>query len=789
MRKNKVVWIVLFAVLCTAIVTFSVTYFVMKVFAGPRRATVVNKGEISYQDKLKEIQNTVDAYFIGEIDNELMGDSLAEGMIKGLGDEWSYYLSKEEYASYLESMKNAYVGIGVTITTEGVEKGVLITDVTPDGPAYHAGLLKGDLIIAVDGAPIRDGSEGCLDMTETKNRVRGEEGTKLTLTVQRDGVTKDYELTRASIKAVNVSSKWMDGNVYYIHISNFQEDAGEDTIAAIQEGINGGCTGFIFDVRYNPGGYKKELVEVLDYILPEGPLFRSVDYNGKEYVDQSDKAHIEIPMAVLVNYDSYSAAEFFAAALQEYQYATIVGEQTYGKGYFQNCYQLSDGSAINISTGKYTTPNGISLVGKGVTPDRKVDLTDEQKAKLYYHQLEESDDLQLQEAMKVLYPAYAPSAASHSGDPVEVVPDPASVDSGHSYADKLSEIEKFVEKYYIGEIDEKKLADSLAEGYIDGLGDEWSYYIPEESYASYIENVTNSYVGIGVTITIEGVDKGLLITDVTPESPAYYAGLMIGDVMVAVEGNPIRNGEKDSLDLTQTKNLVRGVEGTDVTITILRDGETKDYTITRATIKVVNVTHEMLDNNIGYIHIRNFEENTAVDAISAIEDVMDQGAKGIVFDVRFNPGGYKRELVSLLDYILPEGPLFRSKDYDGTERVDYSDADHIEIPMAVLVNYDSYSASEFFAAALQEYGYAVIVGEQTYGKGRFQTSFQLSDGSAINLSIGEYTTPNGVSLVGEGITPDYIVELSDEQRMDLYYNRLDREDDLQFQKAFSVLNP
>ncbi|MCR4712258.1 MAG: S41 family peptidase, partial [Clostridia bacterium] len=341
----------------------------------------------------------------------------------------------------------------------------------------------------------------------------------------------------------------------------------------------------------------------------------------------------------------------------------------------------------------------------------------------------------------------------------------------------------------IGEIDEKQFSDSVAEGMINGLGDEWSYYIPEESYASYVESAENAYVGIGVTITIEGIDEGLLITDVTPDSPAFFAGIEIGDVMVAVEGVPIRNGEEGCLDLTETKNRVRGTEGTDVTITILRDGSRKDYTITRARIKVVNVTFEMLDHDIGYIRIRNFDDNAAEDAINAINDLVDQGAKSLVFDVRFNPGGYKRELVQLLDYILPEGPLFRSLDYAGREHVDYSDAAHIELPIAVLVNYDSYSAAEFFAAALQEYDYAVIVGEQTYGKGRFQSCFQLSDGSAVNLSIGEYTTPNGVSLVGKGITPDHLVELTEEQRMDLYYNRLPREDDAQFQKAISVLTP
>ena len=352
---------------------------------------------------------------------------------------------------------------------------------------------------------------------------------------------------------------------------------------------------------------------------------------------------------------------------------------------------------------------------------------------------------------------------------------------------KLGQIKEMIDRYYIGEVDEDALADAAAAGMIEGIGDEWSYYITAAEYDSYKEAAANSYVGIGVTISIENVQHGVEVIDVTPDSPAYHAGLEIGDVIVAVEGVPILDGSEEAPDLTETKERVRGAEGTQVTITVERDKERMDFTITRARIKTVNVTWELLDGGIAYIHIRNFEQDAAQDSINAIEAAMDRGAKALLFDVRFNPGGYKHELVTLLDYLLPEGPLFRSIDYSGRESVDKSDADHLDIPMAVLVNYDSYSAAEFFAAALQEYGAASVVGEQTYGKGRFQVSMDLDDGSAINLSIGQYTTPNGVSLVGKGVTPDYPVELSDEQKADLYYSRLEKADDAQLQKAIEVL--
>lgn len=382
------------------------------------------------------------------------------------------------------------------------------------------------------------------------------------------------------------------------------------------------------------------------------------------------------------------------------------------------------------------------------------------------------------------------SGNSTAAIPGEIIVNPSQdSDDPHSdaWSKKLSQIKAYLDVYYIGDVDEEKLADAAAAGMIEGIDDEWSYYISADEYASYLESATNSYVGIGVTISAENVDKGIEIVDVTPDSPAYYAGLEIGDLIVAVEGVPVLDGSPEAIDITETKNRVRGAEGTDVTITVSHEGEVRDVTITRARIKTVNVTWEMLDSSLGYIRIRNFEQGAAEDTKAAITAVRKQGATGIIFDVRYNPGGYKHELVDILDYLLPEGPLFRSVDYSGRENVDMSDAEFLDMPMAVLVNYDSYSAAEFFAAALQEYEAAVVVGEQTYGKGRFQTVFDLSDGSAINISIGQYTTPNGVSLVGQGITPDHVVELTDEQKADLYYSRLEQEDDDQLQKAIEVL--
>lgn len=347
---------------------------------------------------------------------------------------------------------------------------------------------------------------------------------------------------------------------------------------------------------------------------------------------------------------------------------------------------------------------------------------------------------------------------------------------------KTTEVQDVIARYFIDEYDENALADGAAAGMVEATGDEWSYYLPAAQVAAYEESMTNAYVGIGVTIAVDEEAGGMRIEDVTAGGPAEEAGIETGDVLVQVEGQDVL-----TLGLDRTRELVRGEEGTTVSLHLRRGEEAYDVDVERRSITTDVTTCEILDGGIGYLKIDNFDERCADETIACINQMIDQGAKALLFDVRFNPGGYADELVEVLDYLLPEGDLFRSVDYAGREEVDTSDADCIELPMAVLVNEDSYSAAEFFAAALQEYHWATIVGSQTYGKGNFQTAIPLSDGSMVNLSIGKYYTPNGKSLTGVGITPDVELDLDDEQYSLLYYNMLDRADDPQFQAAIEAL--
>ena len=267
----------------------------------------------------------------------------------------------------------------------------------------------------------------------------------------------------------------------------------------------------------------------------------------------------------------------------------------------------------------------------------------------------------------------------------------------------------------------------------------------------------NIWAGLG-TITVEEGTEGFSIIVVNENGPAAEAGLQVGDVIIAVEGT-----STIGMEASGARDLVRGKEGTQVQITVLRDGQEQTFSVTRREVKTPVAEYEMLEEGIGLVSIVNFDSRCAEETVAAIETLLDQGAEKLIFDVRNNPGGYARELVKVLDYLLPEGELFRTVDYAGKENVDMSDADCLDIPMAVLVNGDSYSAAEFFAAAIADYDAAVVVGEKTSGKGHFQYTYELNDGSAVALSVGKYYTPGGVSLEGVGITPDVEVSVTEDR--------------------------
>ena len=350
-------------------------------------------------------------------------------------------------------------------------------------------------------------------------------------------------------------------------------------------------------------------------------------------------------------------------------------------------------------------------------------------------------------------------------------------------ANKLVQLETLIGECFIGEVDVSEMEDAAAIAMVECL-DRWSYYIPADQYQAYQEQMDNAYVGVGITIQLDEESKGFRIKEVTPNGPAREAGIQVDDILIGAAGQDIRG-----MDTEGVAGLVKGKENTKVELTVLRDGEEKRFTVTRKKVAVTVATGTMLDGGIGLVTIENFDARCAEETIAAIDSLVEQGATAIIFDVRNNPGGFAAEMVEILDYLLPKGELFRTVDYRDREDVQMSDAKYLDLPMAVLVNRNSYSAAEFFAAALNDYDAAVIVGEQTSGKGHFQNTFELSDGSAVSLSVGKYFTPGGVSLEGVGITPEVPVAVNEETEALIYYNQLPPAEDPQIQAAIAALNP
>lgn len=348
---------------------------------------------------------------------------------------------------------------------------------------------------------------------------------------------------------------------------------------------------------------------------------------------------------------------------------------------------------------------------------------------------------------------------------------------------KLGEIRERVDDLYVGEYDVQDAVDMACVGFVTGVGDRWSSYMSKEEYESYTTSLEGQAFGIGVYTTYDQQENRLRIIEVYEGSGAEEAGLKHGDEIVGAGDKTL---EKDGYQAVI--DAIAGDEGTDAQVMIRHadTGETETLAIERREVTATMVTGKMLDDTTGYIYIYNFHQHADEQFEKVLSELLDQGAQKLIFDVRNDPGGSVEVLANMLDPLLTEGTIMTLRAKDGTEKVYSSDAEALDLPMAVLVNADSISAAEFFAAALQEYGKAIVVGEQTIGKGYSQRTYPLSDGSALRLSDNEYFTPQGKSLIGTGVTPDISVDLPAEKAQDFYF--LAPEDDDQLIAARNALS-
>jgi len=394
MKKQTSVGIIIAVIILTAATTFNITYVAIWNQFSNRLANFSER-EDDYR-KLDEIRAYLDAYYIDEYDMEAVMEGAAQGMLDSLPDGWSYYMSADEYAESQDTAQEEHAGIGVNAYFDEGEGLLRVVDVYGDSPAERSGICFYDLILAIDGVSIAE-----LGQENVEEALRGEKGSVVTLTVQHsDGSVETVEMAREQTTEQALEYGMPEDTVGYIRIPTFNERVDVQFESTVELLAEQGAKSLVIDLRFNPGGRQDVMCAMLDLLLPEGVIMQWEDKQGQSEIVHSGASCIDMPVAVLVNGYSFSAAEFFAAALQEYGAAVIVGEQTSGKCYAQRIYALSDGSAIAISTAAYTTPQGHNLQDTGVVPDVNVTLEED---KLYdFMALEYGEDSQLQAALEAL---------------------------------------------------------------------------------------------------------------------------------------------------------------------------------------------------------------------------------------------------------------------------------------------------------------------------------------------------------------------------------------------------
>lgn len=344
---------------------------------------------------------------------------------------------------------------------------------------------------------------------------------------------------------------------------------------------------------------------------------------------------------------------------------------------------------------------------------------------------------------------------------------------------KLTKLETYIRGYYLDEIDDKQLEDYLYYGLVAGLGDPYAAYYNEEETQSMLDSSSGNYCGIGAVFSQNLVTGIITVSKVYEGCPSYEAGILPEDILYMVEGEDV-TGQ----DLTNVVTKIKGEEGTEVTISMLRGEEILDFTMKRQMIQVPTIEYEMLENQVGYILITEFDGVTSEQFSVGLKDLQSKGMQGLVIDLRNNGGGSLDAVCEIADELLPEGLIVYTEYNDG-ERIDRnSDAAWADVPMSVIINGASASASEILSGALQDHGVATIVGTQSYGKGIVQSVLDLQDGTALKLTSAKYYTPNGNNIHGVGITPDVEIDLPEELKTEV---TLSLEEDVQLQKAIEVL--
>ena len=337
---------------------------------------------------------------------------------------------------------------------------------------------------------------------------------------------------------------------------------------------------------------------------------------------------------------------------------------------------------------------------------------------------------------------------------------------------KLNYLDKIIDHYYLyrDDVTEEDLTEGLYQGYMGALGDPYSAYFTKEETKEMFEGLTGEFYGIGVVLSQDKTTGVLTMTQIYEDSPAEKAGLVAGDILLEVDEHVINDEE-----IEEIASWIKGEKGTEVQLTVLRNGEKVHTTAVRDKVEAMTILHEMKENQIGYIYIQEFDDVTLGQFEQALKELEEEGMKGLVIDVRSNPGGNLDTVVNMLKMMLPKGDIVSVRDRDGEQEKHVNEEDHaFDKPLVVLVNQFSASASEIFSGAIQDYGVGKIVGMTTFGKGIVQEILNLGDGTSMKLTTAEYFLPSGRSIHGKGVTPDVEVELEYDEANPTYDNQLEK---------------
>ena len=359
---------------------------------------------------------------------------------------------------------------------------------------------------------------------------------------------------------------------------------------------------------------------------------------------------------------------------------------------------------------------------------------------------------------------------------------PAAPEAGEGPLARAEEILSIVQREYYREVDAEALETAAIDGMLAALGDPYTFYYTDEAYAAMNEETTGQYVGVGMLVgEAEGGD--LRVLRVFRDSPAEKAGIEAGDALLAIDG--ARVGGETPMGLSEASALLKGEGETPVEVEVERGGEVLSFTLERGEVSINYVEYSILEGNVGYLSIYQFTGDDVEGVKEAISAFQQAGVSALVVDVRSNPGGLLTDVVDICDMLLPEGLIVYTEDRSGAREEFYADGEYWDVPMAVLVNGDSASASEIFAAAVQDTGRGIVVGEVTYGKGVVQTLHAFPEGDGMQLTTATYYTPSGASIHGQGVTPDIEVALATDASV--IYHAPDAASDAQLAAALEAL--